>query len=1083
MNILLISQCEKRALTETRRILDQFAERRGERVWQTPITQAGLDTLRKLLRKTARKNTAVACHWIRGLDHSELIWIVGDASRFNAQGAVPTNTTRNDILRSKDENDWHTLEDIRLLAQMAALLHDLGKASNGFQAKLKNSSREADAFRHEWISLRLFEAFAGAIPNDSDWLGRLADLEEPTDTDWLKRLQRDGVDSTSNAVPLKSLPPLAQIIGWLMLTHHRLPYGEIRNAATLSSLPGPIKPDWCGARGDADKRQQQSCWKFSKGLPFASKTWRRKVASCAKHLLARQASLKDWLKDPYVMHLARLALMLADHHYSSQEAHPLGDADFPLYANTDKNRDLKQKLDEHLIGVAHSACQLLSLLPRLGHQLGHLANHKGFTRRTIDKRFRWQDKAFDTTTAIAERTRQQGFFGINMASTGCGKTLANARILYALADARRGMRATIALGLRTLTLQTGQAYRDRLSLDDDELAVLVGNATVRKLFNLEQQQSASSSGSESSDELLLENCHVHYSSNLEDSVLKDWLGHNSDALRLLQAPLLTCTIDHLMPATESLRGGHQIAPMLRLMTSDLVLDEPDDFDIDDLPALSRLVHWAGLLGCRVLLSSATLPPALIEGLFEAYRKGRAVFQRHRGEAPGRQPDIVCAWFDEFNSQSQDCPEPAAFTQAHQQFVTRRLVQLEKSPTRRRARLVPLPPETDLSICQELARQLPKWMQELHRDNHTEHQGKRVSFGLVRLAHIDPIIEIARTLLAQDAPEGLRIHLCVYHSRHPLLMRSHIERELDMLLKRADNDAESQFQKEQIRRALLQHPQDDHLFVVLASPVTEVGRDHDYDWAIVEPSSMRSIIQLAGRIRRHRTAACDNINIYLLEQNLWSLEGKDVPYCRPGFESKDFRLKNHNLNNLLDPEQLEHLDARSRISEPVPLRAQDRLVDLEHHRLRTLLHRDQDNADTLSTPLWWETPAWLTGVLQHNQPFRDDKDDKRPEIRYVLLPDENDSGKLDFRADDPGDEPGQRWIDCNKLLHEYEIRLGQGITHWGSGGYLQTIDEEARHHDFEPLAYARRFGEVRLKTSKTNWDGWDYHWALGFQERK
>ena len=58
MNILLVSQCDKRALTETRRILDQFAERRGDRVWQTPITQAGLDTLRKLLRKTARKNTA-----------------------------------------------------------------------------------------------------------------------------------------------------------------------------------------------------------------------------------------------------------------------------------------------------------------------------------------------------------------------------------------------------------------------------------------------------------------------------------------------------------------------------------------------------------------------------------------------------------------------------------------------------------------------------------------------------------------------------------------------------------------------------------------------------------------------------------------------------------------------------------------------------------------------------------------------------------------------------------------------------------------------------------------------------------------
>ncbi|MCU7865179.1 MAG: hypothetical protein KZQ92_14505, partial [Candidatus Thiodiazotropha sp. (ex Lucinoma borealis)] len=73
MNVLLISQCSKRALTETRRILDQFAERRGDRTWQTPITMQGLNTLHKMLRKRARKNTAVACHWIRGKDHSEFL--------------------------------------------------------------------------------------------------------------------------------------------------------------------------------------------------------------------------------------------------------------------------------------------------------------------------------------------------------------------------------------------------------------------------------------------------------------------------------------------------------------------------------------------------------------------------------------------------------------------------------------------------------------------------------------------------------------------------------------------------------------------------------------------------------------------------------------------------------------------------------------------------------------------------------------------------------------------------------------------------------------------------------------------------
>ena len=129
MNVLFVSQCSKRALTETRRILDQFAERRGDRTWQTPITQAGLDTVRKLLRQSARKNTAVACHWIRGRDHSELLWVVGDARQFNDQGAVPTNTTVRNVLRTEDENAWHHLPLITALSALAALLHDLGKAT------------------------------------------------------------------------------------------------------------------------------------------------------------------------------------------------------------------------------------------------------------------------------------------------------------------------------------------------------------------------------------------------------------------------------------------------------------------------------------------------------------------------------------------------------------------------------------------------------------------------------------------------------------------------------------------------------------------------------------------------------------------------------------------------------------------------------------------------------------------------------------------------------------------------------------------------------------------------------------------
>ena len=209
MNIVLVSQCSKNALTETRRILDQFAERHGDRTWKTIITQAGLNTLYGLLRRSARKNTAVACHWNRGHNHSELLWIVGDARQFNAQGATPTNTTRRDVLRQADENDWHGLEDIRLIAQMAALFHDFGKANDAFQKKLSSGKPQADAFRHEWVSLRLFEAFVRSCGKDDiAWLTALQDREGLTEWPPVEFKQDDLKTFTA---PLKGLPPLAQI--------------------------------------------------------------------------------------------------------------------------------------------------------------------------------------------------------------------------------------------------------------------------------------------------------------------------------------------------------------------------------------------------------------------------------------------------------------------------------------------------------------------------------------------------------------------------------------------------------------------------------------------------------------------------------------------------------------------------------------------------------------------------------------------------------------------------------------------------------------------------------------------------------
>ena len=1080
MNVMLISQCRKNALTETRRILDQFAERRGDRTWQTSITQQGLQTLHKMLRKTARRNTAVACHWIRGKGHTELIWVVGDAGRFNAHGAAPTNTTERDVLRRKDENDWHTIEDIRLLVILAALFHDLGKASRAFDKKLRGGKPIADAFRHEWVSLRLLEAFVNGR-NDEEWLASLT--VDPGKKGFFNGLSivRDGLDKRPLS-PFESLPPLARMIGWLIVAHHRLPVQmreAIINSRVLECLPESIEEQWCGSRPDAGRKDIEACWTFMKKDVFDSKSWRREVARVAREILNRRNMLaSDWLKNPYAASLSRLVLMLADHYYSGEPSRRrYGDPDHPLYANTDRaTRELKQRLDEHLIGVAVNAGRVAWTLPGLARQAPRIARHKGFRRRSEDRRFKWQDRAFDLASSVRERAARQGFFGVNMASTGCGKTLANGRILYALADPQLGARFNIALGLRTLTLQTGDACRERLGLGAEDLAVLVGGGAVRALH---EHYHESEFEFESDYDLLPDNMYVHYEGGLEDGPLNRWLRSNVDAQKLLDAPILVCTIDHLIPATENTRGGRQIAPMLRLMTSDLVLDEPDDFGMEDLPALTRLVHCAGMLGGRVLLSSATLPPSLIQGLYAAYLEGRRSFQENRGE-PGQPLNICCAWFDEFGAEASEHSREDGFREAHDRFVDKRLRKLSKAEQRRKAEIKPLPiaPGRDReAVCDELADYLNQYLHELHQQHHNLDPAgrKKVSLGLIRMANIDPLVETARRLYALGARTDCRIHLCVYHSQHPLLVRSGIERRLDRLLNR--NDPGALFRDPEIVRVLEVFPETNHIFVVMATAVAEVGRDHDYDWAVVEPSSMRSIIQLAGRVRRHRPGECQSPNLYLLDANVRYLtKGPGEPsFCRPGFEDAQFRLVHHRLTELLTKKQLAVINSAGRIKEAAELHPDKNLVDLEHARLRSLMIESCHGEPVKTKPVswWWTTPAHLCGELQRKQPFRNDPMGRR---RYELLPDEDNRPQFNRLEKD-----GTRTPVHENLLHEIHFSTGPRIRFWGEPDYMDALETLAESLDMDPLDCARRFGAVELPAKGAD-QGWLYHPALGFSRK-
>jgi CRISPR-associated endonuclease/helicase Cas3 len=1137
MMVTFVSQCEKNALKKTRRVLDAFANRIGDNTWQTIITEDGLLTVKKMLRQTASKSTAVSCHWIRSRSRSQFLWVVGNRFKFNEQGIVAVNYTKLNLDHKDWENGWELNEAIILAASIAGLFHDFGKSNDLFQQKLTGTTQsKSEPYRHEWVSLRLFEAFAKDL-TDQQWLTQLLNINKLSNGQLIEKQVQQALfkDNGKYQNPFNSLhidATFAKLVAWLIVSHHRLPFpntkqSEVDLTDDRNWLNNQFCCDWNSKNAEklADVSQSviEANWMFSQGTPFISKTWQNKASEIAKRALSyhKLNEQVDWLGQRFISHLSRLSLMLSDHYYSSlnpeESKTKWRDNSYKANANTDrKTNQLKQKLDEHNIGVAHNAFLFAKNLPVLKQTLPALAQHRLFTQNAKQAKYQWQDKAFRATKEVAKATEKQGFFGINMASTGCGKTMANARIMYALADEREGCRFSVALGLRTLTLQTGDAYRDLLKLGDDELAVLIGSNAVKLLHQLNKEEISlkTDHGSESGNDLF-EQLYVSYEGQIYDGRLKRWLSGSPKFEQLLSAPILVSTIDHLMPATESKRGGKQIAPMLRLLTSDLVLDEPDDFSLEDLPALCRLVNWAGMLGSRVLLSSATLPPSLISALYDAYVAGRKNF--NQANFPhDKYNGVVCGWFDENKSTVETIANKNTFKVNNEKFVATRLKKLTANTTvLRKGKIVNIEikeqdestllptklfsqSEPNLPVYQGVAEVIHQQIHELHQAHHVTHSsGKKVSIGVVRMANINPMVAVAKLLLAIPALDNYQLHYCIYHSQFPLALRSYKESRLDKALTRYDS--EQLWQQPEIAKALKTSAAENNIFIVLGTSVVEVGRDHDYDWAIAEPSSLRSIIQLAGRIQRHRQQPPESANLVVLNQNIRALKGEKVAYCKPGFETPDLPLSSKDLNELLTTE-LDNISAMPRIIEPKWQQAdfaKDRkntklaanpvksLAIQEHRALRISLDTLGANENFFNSAkpasIWWsETPAidWSAEFIKQTE-FRK----SQPQEEFILrLPEDEE---LVWSQVDDTRYPPKYITQDNRFIEDKLIDLAQGNRWWFTKDVVQIYQHFADQLNITSEKVSEKFGVIGLRETTEKEEAINWHWQqqLGVYEIK
>ncbi|MBF0376129.1 MAG: type I-F CRISPR-associated helicase Cas3 [Desulfamplus sp.] len=1167
MIVIFISECEQNALKKTRQVLDAFANRIGHRTWKTVITDEGLKAVKKLLSKTASRSSAVACHWIRSHTHTELMWIVGNRSKFNSQGFVPVNTTQQEIVNTKWENDWHYLPLIKSLSALAGLFHDFGKSSLCFQEKLKravdstksgktlgdsgktlgNSGRNlGDPLRHEWISILILKEFVTQSNpiNDQNWLGRLA--SGGINDDLFKQASENINKFTSDIKPLENLPNAAALISWLILSHHKMPLVEIRKtpnanhdlryvkAQSLSEILSKITQDWgYQNRAYADESNQaeqkkyeaqlKKCFEFQEGLPSQSDQWQKHIKRWSAKMVESLPLLEKAINDGswrLILHHARLSLMIGDHFYSSQDRDPKWYSDLKLFANTkieyietrkkritqqrnvkksgqlyEKSVEMKQKLDEHLVGVMQNALKFAQMLPFFESELRSAEDIKALKKRSSsDSKYKWQDKAVDKIKKWQEESLESnkyGFFVVNMASTGCGKTLANAKVMQALSKDGESLRYILALGLRTLTLQTGDEYRERIHLDETELAVVIGSKAIKELheqkealtcqttqprsnhpYNKDSGQSHylddyvddyEQAGSESRRSLLDED--VHYEGDIPVNNLSTILT-SENHIKFLYAPVLVCTIDHIMAATETKRGGHYMLPSLRLLSSDLVIDEVDDFNGNDLIAIGRLIHLAGMSGCKVMISSATIPPDLAEGYFNAYKEGWNIYSKTRDASSV----IGCCWIDEFNTKVESvignnsvvgnsrasleeknqpfCSLNSEYQELHQAFINKRIAKLKKEPVKRKANIVDCQEivlNRELTIEQAYFEKIKdaiikKHLQ--HNTKYTPHSNKNnnphktISFGVVRVAHIKTCISLAKYLIESEWHENFDPKIMAYHSRQVLLLRSEQEKHLDQILKRKEREGQkpAAFENKIIRSHIENSSAENIIFILVATPVEEVGRDHDFDWAVVEPSSYRSIIQLAGRVMRHRdqqTLGLDNLNnnlkepnIALMQYNLKALEfaiqnidsaakGRktykgsttEPAYCKPGYEGViqeggiTFNLATHDLKELLDENAInQKIDAVPRIwrnkdlNELINLASRD-LASLEHYVIHNLLTM-YDKVGPESMQGWLTQNWWLTAIPQSLTRFRAG----RPEVKLHLVYEESDPLYSELHSD-------------------------------------------------------------------------------------
>jgi len=1117
MIVVITSECSGKARLRSQRILDDFLPRIGRRTWSGRITQQGLLRLKDSLAKVASTNSSICCQRVVGTRTLQVLWFVGSRKKFSKEGHCAVSETTKTSPTERNVSSFEIF--CRVCTELAALFHDLGKNTKFFQTKLKNSTRIGDPVRHEVVSYSVMKAMLKLADNDERrWLEHLSDRRHVAafikDSFHLAFREfralvvfSQGADRFIQFIAHDSRPKFSCVAA-LVLTHHRLPDARpFANAGFLMELNDVLTHPQEGRSFDDGLA---ALLQLPEGLPlWDDEVWLDEISQVAQRLLDCRPPM-NFAQDLKASSLyGRTALILGDH-----KASEIGNTKFPkegrdpdpatVYANTNKiNGKLAEPLGSHLRRVRKETIVALDAIFLLRNEIEGVdpdsIPEDILYPRVRDSRFEWQAKSSRVTRKAFRKVPEgSGFFGVLMAGTGSGKTRA-APIIATAANSGKILRLNVSTGMRSLTLQGGREYLDDMHFAAEDVSVVIGDALTRELFELESAERANGTDADFPDAENTVQSDLGTPARTLPKGMMRFAGDSAsvDKVLFLASPILVSTVDILMPAASAMRGNH-VLKTLRVASADLVLDEIDDYSNEDIAALARLVYLTAAFGRKVIISSATVTPEIARGLFHVYREGWKLHCHAQGE----DLPILCGWYSEAaEPKCIELEEEVLFSDEHLGFVGELTKKLDDLPAKRKAAEMRL---EEFPTVAEFFRRISEQIIDLHDVHHVcdPATGKNFSVGVVRWNNVDASMLHAKFLLENDLdPEHCAL-IVPYNGTLLPAIRHKVESIINPMLRRKgasdpilDNDI--------VRDALSNRCTKKNLvIVIITTSMEEVGRDHDFDWGISEPNSLRSVIQIGGRIRRHRhepvqlpnlvlmpfsfKELLDNLKIHEVKNSRYfSFPGIETPIRHNGKELHVVSLESHKTKDIYDLEMLGcRVDARDAIGVAPSLK--NVLGQKERELTKRFLIDGKAENSKLSLPDFTREPtSLLTRYHPKNLMFR------RPDGYDVIyfLGTGHRSGYW-FRISEDG--PKRKWVKSSHLVTSIDVDTRRLL--------IQIEDEEALASNLATklwgddgvpewkmislLSISRPIhGDRKDAIEKSNYTQFYYHRALGFCEKK